>query len=389
MTDPHTDLLEMVLRDCGKHTPWYPSEFAASTGVPRPALETCLDQLRMNGLVHLTPWIQGHGQGYQLTPFGAQVLEQPRLLGRLRAGDVPTAPREAATPGPERHAIRGLPAEQIRTALVEPSSAVVTKVMAVLNVAWFVVGLLVFMSRYGGEPMAYFSDRGGDALVLTYEDCGWLNIADVIDHGQWWRLLSCGFLHGGILHLGMNMYCLYVLGPLLEKLWGHAAFAVIYVASCIGGSAFALVFTPDANLVGALGAICGLLGSMITWVYLSRNHLPPHILSAWRSNLIQNVVLLVVISLLPHVSMAGHAGGGFTGAILAAPLWFARFGRGPQRLLGWLAMVALVVVGLCFLYMTLMKFAASPQMDGPPERNALIHQVRKAKIDGDAKPGHR
>jgi len=76
--------------------------------------------------------------------------------------------------------------------------------------------------------------------------------------------LSYGFLHGGLLHLGMNMYALFVLGPLLEKMWGRAIFLTIYMWP-VSRRRRGIVFQPVGNLVGASGAICGLLGSMATW----------------------------------------------------------------------------------------------------------------------------
>ena len=183
------------------------------------------------------------------------------------------------------------------------------------------------------------------------------------------------------LYIGMNMYCLYVLGPLLEKMWGRAVFIAIYLAACVGGSMAAQVYTPEASSANS-GAICGLLGSMATWLELSCAYLPEHIVGAWRNNIIQNVVLILVISFLPGVSMAGHVGGGVTGAVVAAPLWYARFGRGYQRLLGWLAMTGIVVAGLYLMYPQVTKFAHSPEMDAMRERDAKIQRVREA-LTGD------
>ncbi len=84
--------------------------------------------------------------------------------------------------------------------------------------------------------------------------------------------------------------------------------------------------------------------------------------AAWRNGIIQNVVLIAVISFLPNVGLATNIGGGLTGAVVALPLWLGRFGRGPQRLLGWCGMVGLVVLGLALMYSQLMPFADSPQM---------------------------
>src|ERR1700722_6265083 len=93
MEQTQNDLLEIILRECGnsRPNPWYPAEFAKASGLPRESLEACLDRLRHNGLLELTPWVQGHGQGYQLTAHGTAVLEKPRLMSRLRQGEIPVA----------------------------------------------------------------------------------------------------------------------------------------------------------------------------------------------------------------------------------------------------------------------------------------------------------
>src|SRR5437879_4299129 len=82
MADVSTDLLEMALREiaAARTEPWYPSVYCQATGVSRDALDRCLDQLRLAGLVRLTDWEQGRGQGYALTPEGQVVLDNPRLL---------------------------------------------------------------------------------------------------------------------------------------------------------------------------------------------------------------------------------------------------------------------------------------------------------------------
>src|SRR5207245_10465761 len=84
------DSLETILRQCAEAapSPWYPSEFARTKGIQRDDLDPHLDQLRMAGLIHLTDWVQGQGQGYALTPAGKQILQSPRELARLRSGEL-------------------------------------------------------------------------------------------------------------------------------------------------------------------------------------------------------------------------------------------------------------------------------------------------------------
>jgi membrane associated rhomboid family serine protease len=369
MANPSAELLEIILRECAAREPhpWYPSVYLQTTDVPREELEPALDRLRLNGLVKLTEWIPGHGQGYQLTPHGAEVLRHPRLLGRLRQGDVPAARPEPAAEPLVRHPFAESRGEQVRQSLLSDSRPIVTQLLLAANIFWFFVGMVVYVWRYGGNAVDYVVVNplgGGQAnLTLAYLDIGSLFVVDVMDRQQWWRMLSSGFVHLGILHILMNMYALYSLGPMLERMWGRAAYLGIYLFSCLGSSAVALVFMPTGNHVGASGAICGLLGSFGTWLYLNRRYLPRHQLAAWQQTLMINIVLLVIISLSPNVSWAGHLGGGLTGAMVALPLSLVTYGHGPRRWLGWAGAAAIAVVGLCLMYQPLQTFAASDQMD--------------------------
>src|SRR6516162_6482007 len=93
---------ETILRQCATVAPqpWYPSAYAQSQGISRDQIDPFLDQLRMAGLIHLTDWVQGLGQGYALTAEGERVLQNPRQLARLNRGKIDTRlplPQEALT----------------------------------------------------------------------------------------------------------------------------------------------------------------------------------------------------------------------------------------------------------------------------------------------------
>jgi membrane associated rhomboid family serine protease len=357
MANTHHELLEMILRECAaaQPHPWHPATFVQLTGAPREPVEASLDQLRINGLVCLTPWVQGQGQGYQLTPHGVEVLKQPRLLARLREGEVPQAAPQSE-PEPVQYALAESRGEKVRNALLDDSRPIMTQALLVANIFWSLVGAALY-TRLGGDFLDYFGAGDPRLISEVYHDIGSLGPPDLIVDHQWWRLVSYGFIHAGLIHLGVNMYALFVLGPLLERMWGRAAFLAIYFVSCVGGGAAAVVLTPDNNLVGASGAICGLLGAMFTWLLLNRAHLPPNLVAAWQRNIITNIILITIISLLPGISWAGHLGGGLTGAIVAAPLNLAHFGERGQKWLGWVVAVLLTVAGLGLLSM---KLAARP-----------------------------
>src|SRR5919204_6537911 len=90
---PHP--LEEILQQCAaaEPEPWYPSVYAQATGISRDSLDPYLDRLRLGGLIRLTEWVQGRGQGYTLTSAGKEVLASPRELARLRAGKLDLRPQ--------------------------------------------------------------------------------------------------------------------------------------------------------------------------------------------------------------------------------------------------------------------------------------------------------
>src|SRR5438876_12255099 len=137
MSDP----LETILLQCAGAAPgpWYPSGYAQANGMKRDDLDPFLDQLRMAGLIHLTDWVQGQGQGYALTPEGERVLQSPRELARIRGGKIPIlsqAPPESHYPADQRMTEfdRG---EQIRAAFLYPSPPLVSYALILINIAWF------------------------------------------------------------------------------------------------------------------------------------------------------------------------------------------------------------------------------------------------------------
>src|SRR5205085_3782365 len=100
--------------------------------------------------------------------------------------------------------------------------------------------------------------------------------------------------------------------------------------------------------VGASGALCGILTSMGVWVYLNRNFLPPNIVSSWMNNVITNIVLITLISILPglRVSWEGHLGGALAGVLVSVPLNYQRFGSGWQKAFGLVGILAVPVLSL-------------------------------------------
>jgi membrane associated rhomboid family serine protease len=151
---------------------------------------------------------------------------------------------------------------------------------------------------------------GGSDLIRE----GALNGPAVAD-GEVWRLVTSGFLHAGLIHLLFNMYVLYILGTLLEPAIGRLRFALIYFVSLLCGSFGALLVSPDANTVGASGAVFGLMGAAVI-VMRSRGIDPMQSgLPLWIG------INLVITVAIPGISIGGHIGGLLGGALVALVLF--------------------------------------------------------------------
>lgn len=220
----------------------------------------------------------------------------------------------------------------VRTARTLHADPVVTYVLIGVNVV-VALGALLSGSGLGGF--------GASPLVAL----GGVSGPDVAA-GEWWRLLTAGFLHGGALHLAFNMYALYILGGLLEPAIGRLRFALIYVVSLLAGSFGAILLSPNALTVGASGAIFGLAGA--TFIVMRARGVNP-----MESGL--GVFLLLnlgITFLVPGISIGGHIGGLVGGGLAALALFELRDRlRAPASVstglvvaLGVLAVVASVLV---------------------------------------------
>lgn len=164
---------------------------------------------------------------------------------------------------------------------------------------------------------------------------GALNGCAVADLDQWWRIVTSGFLHAGLMHLGFNMFILWTLGQQLESAMGRARFGALYGGSLLAGSMGALVVEPDALTVGASGAVFGLMGAA---VMASRAANINPFKSGIGSLLAINVVITFAI---PGISKGGHIGGLVGGLILGA-IFFEL----PKRVPAIAEHVQLILAGL-------------------------------------------
>jgi rhomboid protease GluP len=134
--------------------------------------------------------------------------------------------------------------------------------------------------------------------------------------GELWRLLTVVLVHGGVLHLAFNMYALFIVGPIVESLYGHWRFALIYLLCAAAGSAASYAFSDASISVGASGAVFGLFGMLLV---ADRVHKPA--LTRNARNLTAQIGGLIVVNLIigtvsPGIDNAAHVGGLVAGMLL-------------------------------------------------------------------------
>jgi membrane associated rhomboid family serine protease len=159
---------------------------------------------------------------------------------------------------------------------------------------------------------------------------------------EYWRLVTGGFLHAGLLHIGFNMYLLWILGQMLEPTLGSGRFAALYATALLWGSFGALLLTPDAHTVGASGAVFGLMGAAA--VELRSRGINP-----FQTDIGMLILFNLGLSfVLSGISIGGHIGGLIGGALAGMALGYSD--RHRSRMLGYAAcavlMVAAVVGGI-------------------------------------------
>lgn len=207
---------------------------------------------------------------------------------------------------------------------------VVTLTLIAVNVAVF----LATVAQSGNIAANYRGSR-------LFAD--WALFPPIVGSGEYIRVVGSGFLHYGPIHLLMNMLALYLVGRDVELVLGRARYLAVYLLSLLGGSAAVMWLQTDAVTAGASGAVFGLFGALA--VLLVRLRQSP-------TGILTIVALNVVISVtIPGISLWGHLGGLFAGAVSTAalvyvPQWLAGGRRVDPRQASATGLVALVVVAV-------------------------------------------
>lgn len=229
---------------------------------------------------------------------------------------------------PECAGVRPAPA---RLAARGANRPVVTYVLIAINLAVFAVQWLLGVDgtsvRWGMWPVA------------------------IAVNGEWWRLITGAFLHGGLLHLALNMYVLFVIGAALERLLGHGRYIALYLVSALGGCVASYALSDLRTVsVGASGAIFGVMGALL-------------VAGRLRYDIRQILVLLAINVavgfIFPGIDWRAHLGGLVTGAAVAAVFTFApRRGRVWWQIGGVAAVVAALIAVTAWRTAALLDYIA-------------------------------
>ena len=216
---------------------------------------------------------------------------------------------------------------------------ILTQILIAVNVAVFLISVVTEGGRAlsGGAGQLHI-DFG---LIAKFHSGRLVYPGMGVGEGQWYRIITSGFLHFGIFHIAVNMYALWILGNAVENLGGRLRFGIIYGVSLCSGGLGALLLSPGQLTAGASGAIFGLMGA----VFLAQR---AQGISFRDSPLLGVLMINLVITFgVPGISIGGHVGGLAGGA--AAGWILFDYGRRPgvdKRLP--LAMCG-AVAGLCLM----------------------------------------
>lgn len=244
-----------------------------------------------------------------------------------------------------------------RAVLVRPY-----KFTIILLVANFFVFLL--MSQSSGMPVTLLGVFPPEVLIAYGAK---LNV--LINEGQWWRLVTPMFVHVNLLHLLVNMYSLWIVGPYVEKLYGSAKFVVLWVVSGVGaliasyltivepgtrlGSLGRFLFRLDGPSAGASGALFGLVGVLFVFGIKYRHELPEGFKRAFGTGLLPMILLNLFIGYMGRglFDNAAHLGGLVTGAVLALVVGYRRPGERTGVAIIWqiLRVGSLTLVAVSFV----------------------------------------
>jgi rhomboid protease GluP len=221
-----------------------------------------------------------------------------------------------------------------------------TVLILIINFGLYIVTAIYSMRSGQGGPMNI------DSLTLVAFGAKYAPL--IVERGQWWRLITAGFLHGGLIHILMNSWVLFDLGAQVEELYGASRMWVIYFLSSVFGFLISAMWAPMTPSIGASAAVFGLIGAMIAMGVSHRSPMG----AAIRGLYIRWAIYGLIFSLFGPIDMAAHVGGlvaGFgVGYVAGMPRHEGSASERVWRILAWACVLA-TAVGFLNMYSAFTK----------------------------------
>jgi rhomboid protease GluP len=258
-----------------------------------------------------------------------------------------------------------------------PEHAFTTFMILLVNGAVWAISIM--LSRQTGNPQALMNI---DPDTLVSLGAKWSPYIRMM--GQWWRLVTAGFLHGGLFHIMMNGWAMLQLGRQVDIIFGSARYLVIFFAGTVTGFWLSTVLSPGSLSVGASAGLCGLVGSMIAVGFLSRSSVALEL----RHGYVRYAGFVLAFGLIssalgwyPIDNMAhlGGIGGGFAAAmVVGLPRPTVPIRERVTTLAAWFC----VLLTVFSFYQMLENYTATHQAPQSPTRRIprLVQQIPTERL---------
>jgi rhomboid protease GluP len=212
------------------------------------------------------------------------------------------------------------------------------------------LAMVIFTVRMSQQPAAdALGHVWGGFSVPILVLFGGKNAALIYQYGQWWRLITAGFLHGSLLHIAMNMWVMFELVAEVEQFYGSSRLIIIYVLSSTAGFLLSLIVAPMTVSIGASAACFGLIGGMMA-IGLRRRADP--MAQAIRSYYRRWAIYGIIFSFMPfmHIDIAAHLGGLAGGFAVGYLVGLPGLANSPkERIIQGVAAVTVLITVLAFV----------------------------------------
>lgn len=216
--------------------------------------------------------------------------------------NLPSRPRTPFTPDRPETQSEGPPTPQ-------PQRIPLPRVQPIFTYVFLAINIIVFLAQLATDSIG---------MRPSLAELGWKDTARIAQ-GEYWRLVTPLFLHGGPAHIFFNSYALYIIGPQVERVFGHLRYVAVYLLSGIAGVIASMAFTA-APSIGASGAIFGLIGALIVYLYLNRDLFGRIGQVRLRGALQMAGINLIIGFVVPIIDNWGHIGGLVGGAAMTLML---------------------------------------------------------------------